>query len=128
MKLLLDTHILLWAAEGNARLSDQARALLEAEDTLPFFSSVSIWEVAIKTGLGRDTFDVDPRLLRRGLLASGFVELPVTGEHAIEVRTLEAHHRDPFDRMLIAQSRVEGMTLVTADALILQYAGKIIRV
>lgn len=128
MKLLLDTHILLWAAEGNARLSDQARALLEAEDTLPYFSSVSIWEVAIKTGLGRDTFDVDPRLLRRGLLAGGFVELPVTGEHAIEVLSLEAHHRDPFDRMLIAQSRVEGMTLVTADQLVSQYTGKIIRV
>ncbi len=128
MKVLLDTHILLWAAEGNARLSDQARALLEAEDTQPFFSSLSIWEVAIKAGLGHNDFDVDPRLLRRGLLASGFVELPVTGEHAIEVCSLEAHHKDPFDRMLIAQSRVEGMALVTADAQIARYTGKIIRV
>jgi PIN domain nuclease of toxin-antitoxin system len=128
MKLLLDTHILLWAAKDDDRLSAQARALLEAEDTQPVFSAISIWEVAIKTGLGRDDFDAEPHLLRRGLLASGFVELPVTGEHAIEVRSLEPHHRDPFDRMLIAQSRVEGMTLVTADYLVSQYTGKIIRV
>jgi PIN domain nuclease of toxin-antitoxin system len=128
MKLLFDTHILLWAAQDDDRLTDQARAMLESEDTQPFFSSVSIWEVAIKSGLGREDFNVDPRLLRRGLLANGFVELPVTGEHAIEVLALEAHHKDPFDRMLVAQGRVEGLVLVTADPLVLQYAGRIIRV
>ncbi len=128
MKLLLDTHILLWAAQGEDRLSAQARVLLEDADAQLYFSSVSIWEVAIKSGLGREDFDVDPRLLRRGLLAHGYVELPVTGEHAIEVRLLEPHHKDPFDRMLIAQARIEGLVLVTADHLVSKYTGKIIKV
>ena len=128
MKLLLDTHVLLWAAQDSDRLSDQAKALIEADEAQLFFSAVSIWEVAIKVGLGRDDFDVDPRVLRRGLLASGYVELPVTGEHGIEVRALEHHHKDPFDRMLIAQGRVEGLVLMTADHLVSQYKGKILRV
>lgn len=109
-------------------LTDQAKALLEAPESELFFSAASLWEVAIKSGLGRADFQVDVERLRRGLLASGYEELPVTGEHAVEVADLEDHHKDPFDRILIAQGRVERMTLVTADHLVAQYSGKIMKV
>jgi len=82
VKLLLDTHLLLWAAAASARLPAAAQALLDDPDTAPLFSAASLWEVAIKRGLGRDDFRVDPRLLRRGLLADGYDELPITGAHA----------------------------------------------
>jgi PIN domain nuclease of toxin-antitoxin system len=128
VRCLLDTHILLWAAQGSAMLSDQAKALLEDDASELFFSAASVWEVAIKSGLGRADFRVDAEQLRRGLLANGYEELPVTGEHAVEVASLEGHHKDPFDRILVAQARVERMTLVTADPLMARYAGKIMRV
>lgn len=128
MKLLLDTHILLWAALDVTQLSQQARAMLESDDAVLFFSAASIWEVAIKNGLGRADFVVDARLLRRGLLENGYVELPITGEHAIETGLLEDLHQDSFDRMLIAQARVEGLQLITADDTVAQYPGRIIRV
>lgn len=128
MKLLLDTHILLWAAAGSPSLSKLAHQQLTNTSNVLFFSSASVWEVAIKMGLGRADFSVDPRQLRKGLLANGYLELPVTGEHAIEVTSLGDLHKDPFDRILIAQSRVEGMRLVTADTLVSQYPGDILLV
>jgi PIN domain nuclease of toxin-antitoxin system len=128
MRILLDTHILLWAAAGSPALSEQARQVLVSDATELYFSAASIWEVAIKTSLGRADFSVDPRQLRRGLLSNGYLELPVTGEHAIEVGSLPDVHKDPFDRILIAQSRVEGMRLVTADKLVAQYSGDILLV
>lgn len=79
MNLLLDTHVLLWAAGVSGRLPDEGRALLEKQDTQPVFSAASIWEVAIKSGIGRPDFHVDPHLLRRGLLENGYTELAVTG-------------------------------------------------
>ena len=88
MKVLLDTHVLLWAAGEQARLARDARELIEDRDTELVFSAVSIWEVAIKNGLGRDDFSVDPRLLRRGLLENGYTELAVTGSHAVAVDSL----------------------------------------
>lgn len=96
MKLLLDTHLLLWSA--------------------------------IKSTLGRDDFRVDVRLLRRGLRDNGYVELPVTGEHVAALAALPPMHKDPFDHLLVAQALAEGITPLTADATVAQYAGPIRRV
>jgi PIN domain nuclease of toxin-antitoxin system len=90
MKLLLDTHILLWAASDPARLSAQAIALLEDPSNELLFSAASLWEVSIKNSLGRDDFKVDARLLRRGLLDNGYLELPITSAHAVFVESLLA--------------------------------------
>ena len=128
MRVLLDTHILLRAAADSPSLSAQARQVLVSDAAQLYFSAASIWEVAIKTGLGRVDFAVDARRLRRGLLSNGYLELPVTGEHAIEVGSLPDVHKDPFDRILVAQSRVEGRPLVTADKMVSQYSGDILLV
>ncbi len=124
MRLLLDTHLLLWAAAGEG-LSARAVALIDDPDNLLVFSPASIWEVAIKAGLGREDFRADPRLLRRGLLDSGYEELPISSEHAAAVAALPNLHRDPFDRMLVAQAMVEGVVLLTADQQLAQYPGPI---
>jgi PIN domain nuclease of toxin-antitoxin system len=115
VKVLLDTHLLLWAAATPQRLSASVRSILKDPDTSPHFSAASIWEVVIKASLGRSDFQVDPQRLRHGLLLHGYQELPITGEHALVVRTLPPRHKDPFDRMLLAQARSEGLTLLTAD-------------
>lgn len=128
MKLLLDTHILLWAAGRSRRLSVAARKLLNDPQHELIFSAVSFWEITIKNSLARDDFAVDPHVLRRGLLDHGYVELPVTSQHAAHVATLPALHRDPFDRMLVAQALTEGITLVTADAVVARYPGPIRKV
>jgi len=128
VKLLLDTHVLLWAAAEPHRLPDAARTLLESADTEPLFSPASIWEVAIKRGLGRPDFQLDPRLLRRGLLDNGYLELPITSEHAVAVAGLPPIHKDPFDRMLVAQATASGIELLTADEVVALYAGPVRRV
>lgn len=128
MKLLLDTHLLLWAAGQPDQLSLVALELIEHPAHELVFSAASLWEVAIKRGLGRDDFRVDPRLLRRGLLDNGYGELPITSEHAVAVDGLPPLHKDPFDRILVAQSLVEGMLLVTADPIVAQYHGSIRKV
>jgi len=128
MKLLLDTQLLFWAASEPGRLTPATRRLLEDLRHELLFSAASIWEVSIKASLGRDDFSADPRVLRRGLLDNGYVELPVTGAHAAAVLDLPPHHRDPFDRVLVAQAPVEGITLVTADAAVARYPGPIRRV
>jgi len=125
LRLLLDSHVLLWAAGKPERLSAEVRALLLAPENALFFSSASLWEITVKTGLGRADFTVDPRRLWRMLTANGYTELPVTSEHAIAVRDLPGLHKDPFDRLLIAQANIEAMKLVTADALVAQYAGPV---
>lgn len=125
MKLLLDTHLLLWAAGSPERLSPPARALLEDPENELFFSAASLWEIAIKRGLGRDDFKVDARVLRRGLLDNGYSELPIASEHAVGIDTLPPIHKDPFDRILVAQAMVEGITLLTADGLVAQYPGPV---
>ncbi|MBY4595649.1 type II toxin-antitoxin system VapC family toxin [Ottowia caeni] len=128
MKLLLDTHILLWAAEGSPRLPKVARSLiLDSENTL-LFSPASLWEITIKKGLGRDDFQVDPRVLRRALLDNGYEELTITSEHAVSVDGLPPIHKDPFDRLLISQAMVEGITLLTADERVGEYPGPIRKV
>ncbi len=128
MKLLLDTHILLWAADRPEQLSGEAQGLIADPDNELFFSAASLWEIAIKSGLGREDFVVDARLLRRGLLDNGYSELPILSEHAVAVDGLPAIHRDPFDRLLVAQAMVEGITLLTADDIVAQYPGPIRRI
>ena len=127
MKLLLDTHLLLWAASEPNRLSSSAIVLIEAPENELFFSAASLWEIAIKNGLGREDFQVDPRLLQRGLLDNGYLELPVRGEHAIMLGQLPPIHKDPFDRILVAQAIIEAVTLLTADPVVAQYSRSIKR-
>ncbi len=125
MKLLLDTHLLLWSAGQPDRLSTTARRLMKDAANELMFSAASFWEIAIKRALGRDDFQTDPRLLRRGLLDNGYSELPVSSDHAIAIDGLPRYHKDPFDRILVAQAMVEGITLLTVDPLIAQYAGPV---
>ena len=125
MKLLLDTHLLLWAAGEPKRLSKQARTLIDNPDNELLFSAASLWEVAIKRGLGREDFKVDARLLRRGLLDNGYSELPISSDHVVATESLPPIHKDPFDRVLVAQATVEGVTLLTIDSLVAQYPGPI---
>lgn len=117
--------MLLWAAARPDRLPTRARQRIEDTAEQPVFSAASIWEVAIKNSLGRADFDVDPRLLRRALLEHGYHELAVTGAHAAAVDQLPPIHRDPFDRLLIAQAQIEAITLLTVDERIGRYPGPI---
>lgn len=128
MRILLDTHLLLWAAAASARLPAQARAAIVKSENELIFSTASLWEVAIKHSLGRRDFRADPRVLRRGLLENGYTELPITGAHAVAVAGLPPLHRDPFDRMLIAQAISEGISLMTSDPKLAQYPGPIQKV
>lgn len=128
MKFLIDTHLLLWAAAEPEKLPHKARLLMEDEENRLFFSAASIWEVTIKRSLGRKDFYADARLLRAGLLDNGYEELAITSEHAVFIDSLPALHKDPFDRILIAQATVESITLLTADSIIAQYPGSIMQV
>ncbi len=125
MKLLLDTHLLLWAAGMPDRLGVEARELLADPANDLIFSAASLWEVSIKCGLGRDDFRVDPRLLRRGLLDNGYAELPISSQHAVGIASLPPLHKDPFDRLLVAQATLEGLLLLTSDSAVAAYPGPI---
>jgi PIN domain nuclease of toxin-antitoxin system len=124
MKLLLDTHILLWAAADELP-SAAERYVNDMSNTL-LFSSASIWEIVIKSGLSRADFDVDPALLHGGLVAAGYEELPITARHALFVASLPQHHKDPFDRILLAQAACEGIPFLTADNALASYPGSVI--
>jgi PIN domain nuclease of toxin-antitoxin system len=128
VKVLLDTQLLLWAAGQPERLPVAARRIIDDDRNQLMFSAASLSEVAIKSGLGREDFRADARLLRRGLLDNGYGELAIGGDHAVAITNLPAIHRDPFDRMLIAQSAVEGILLLTADPIVAQYAGPVRKV
>lgn len=128
MKLLLDTHLLLWAAGDPGKLSRKARELISDPGNALFFSAASIWEIAIKSALGRADFQVDAGQLLQGLVANDYEELPVLGRHARQVVHLPALHADPFDRLLIAQARAEGYLLLTTDARVAQYKSSIQKV
>lgn len=125
MTFLLDTHVLLWAAGEPGRLTPQARDLLRDPATELMFSTASIWEVVIKSSLGRSDFRVDPRLLRDGLLRNGYRELAIRSDHALAVGHLPPIHNDPFDRILIAQAHVENITLLTRDEKLARYPAPI---
>jgi PIN domain nuclease of toxin-antitoxin system len=125
VKLLLDTHLLIWAADSIERLPTDARVLMADPDNELLFSVASLWEIAIKHGLGRHDFQIDARLLRRGLIDNGYGELPILSQHAVAIDGLPQIHKDPVDRMLIAQAMVEGITLLTNDATVGQYQGSV---
>jgi PIN domain nuclease of toxin-antitoxin system len=125
---LLDTHLLLWAAGQPQLLPDAVRILIDDQENELHFSAASLWEVAIKCGLGRSDFEVEPHALRRGLIDAGYGELAITSAHAVAVTALPPIHKDPFDRMLIAQATVEGITLLTSDQLVARYPGPVQRV
>jgi PIN domain nuclease of toxin-antitoxin system len=128
MNLLLDTHLLLWAAGVPDRLSKKARNLLLDPSNQLLFSSASLWEIGIKRSLGRSDFVVDPRRFWRLLLVHGYREIVVSSEHALVASELPVHHKDPFDRILVAQARVESVTLLTADKVVAKYGQPVVKV
>jgi len=128
VKLLLDTHVLLRAAGDPDRLPAGGRKLIEDAENELIFSAASLWEITIKSGLGRPDFAVNARLLRRGLLDNGYIELPIASEHAVAIDALPDIHKDPFDRILIAPATIEGISLVTADDVMAQYPGPIVKI
>ena len=121
MRLLLDTHVLLWALAEPERLG-RARAEIEAGSNQVLFSAASIWEIAIKSALRRAEFAVSPEAILNAALQSGFAELPVRSAAAARVASLAPHHRDPFDRLLVAQAISEPAALYTADAQLAKYS------
>ena len=122
MNLLLDTHVLLWAAGEPEKLPPSFSALVVDNGNRLFYSPASLWEIAIKRSLGRDDFQVDLRRLWRMLPLNGYHELPITGSHAVAVDTLPKLHKDPFDRILLAQALVECLTLLSVDQALIQYS------
>ena len=125
MKLLVDTHVFLWLDAGDRRLPREIQEAVMATTNEVYVSAVSVWEIAIKSSLGKKDFQVDPRTLHRGLLDNGYLELAITSQHTIAVVALPPHHKDPFDRLLIAQAIVEGITLLTSDPQVARYPGSI---
>lgn len=118
MRLLLDTHILLWALTDDPKLSSEAQSLIEDAAEI-YVSAATFWEMAIKVGLGKLTIDLSKA--RESCIESGIVELPITTEHAVAVKDLERHHKDPFDRLIVSVALNEPMRLVTADPQVAQY-------
>jgi PIN domain nuclease of toxin-antitoxin system len=127
MRLLVDTHLLLWAAASSRRLPRAARRLLEDPANEVLFSAASLWEIVIKAALRKADFKVDVGRLRPALAEMGFTELPVSGAHAERLASLPLIHRDPFDRMLVAQSLAEPLVLLTNDAVLADY-GDVVKV
>ena len=125
MNLLLDTHLLIWAASMPEHLSSAATKLMEQPEHQLYFSALSLWEITIKLGLGRPDFIVDPSLLHRGLIENGYTELVIKSSHSLALDQLPPIHKDPFDRMLVAQAVFEGMLLLTSDSVVAQYPGPI---
>ena len=128
MRLLLDTQLVLFLSIQPERVSAECRDLVLDNANEVAFSVINLWEIAIKRGLGRPDFQYDPRVIRRWFISENYTELPVSGEHALAVENLPPIHRDPFDRLLIAQAASEGLTLLTTDGKIASYPGDIRRV
>ncbi|PCR93705.1 PIN domain nuclease [Pseudomonas fluorescens] len=118
MRVLLDTHILLWVLADDQKLSGKARQLINNAAEI-YVSAATFWEMAIKVGVGKLSVDLEE--IRRYCVESGFIELPVSSEHAIAVKDLESHHRDPFDRLIVATAMTEPMKLLTADPIVAKY-------
>jgi PIN domain nuclease of toxin-antitoxin system len=128
MRWLLDTQVLLWAAGMPDRLPDSLVSLLEDPENILTFSSASLWEIVIKNTLGRTDFKADPRILRRNLLDNGYEELEIGSHHVLETGGLPMIHKDPFDRILVAQAIVEGITLITTDRMVAKYPGPVLHI
>ena len=124
MRLLVDTHLLVWWIAGRRMSAEATRYITDGRNEL-FASAASIWEIAIKAGLGR--IDLDPNEFTDALESGGFQSLPVTNRHAAAVGSLPHVHRDPFDRLLVAQSRVEGLSLLTHDRALAEYGALVVR-
>lgn len=125
MKFLLDTHVLFWAAATPNKLSRSARKLLDDSANELFFSAASIWEIAIKKSLFKDSLNIESHALRRALMDNEYIEIPINGEHAAAIELLPPVHKDPFDRILIAQAITEGITLLTVDPVLVKYPGPV---
>jgi PIN domain nuclease of toxin-antitoxin system len=125
MTFLLDTQLLVWSMTRAERVSADTRSLIRSSSTKPLYSVISIWEVAIKYSLHRPDFTVDPQQLKFSLDESGFRDLPIRCEHTFAIQNLPKIHKDPFDRLLIAQAIVEGVTLLTVDSDIAKYPGPV---
>jgi PIN domain nuclease of toxin-antitoxin system len=125
MKILPDSHLLVWYFAQSEKLPNSARLLMAATENQLFFSSASIWELTIKFVAGRSDFTFPPSVLRKSLLDNGFTEVPITSKHGLGVANLPPIHKDPFDRILIAQAIAEDMVLMTSDETIAQYEGPI---
>jgi PIN domain nuclease of toxin-antitoxin system len=123
MRLLLDTQLLLWAAAEPKRLARDVREVIDSLENEPFFSPANIWEIAAKAALGRPDFQVDPRTLRRALLDNSYGELEITSRHAAAISDLPPELTDFFDRILVAQSMVERIPLLTSDPVVARYSG-----
>ncbi|MDP9039741.1 MAG: type II toxin-antitoxin system VapC family toxin [Acidobacteriota bacterium] len=132
MKLLPDTHLLLWMVgateDARRRLPAEAAGLIEDPDNEVYFSAVSVWEAAIKQGADKADFRVEAGVFRRALLDGGYIELTITSEHAAAVGRLPRLHKDSFDRLLVAQAMVEGITLLTVDEVLARYPGPVRRI
>jgi PIN domain nuclease of toxin-antitoxin system len=128
MKLLLDTHLLIWSSWTPQKVSAVGHNLINNSDNDLFFSAANLWEITIKQSLKKQDFQVDARLLRRGLLDNGYNELSVTSNHALAARALPDLHKNPFDRILIAQVALEGLVLLTSDPVVARYPGPIRKV
>ena len=128
MNLLLDTHVALWAITDSPKLPQRARDLIQGSKTTVWISAASIWEIAIKCGLGRGDMPVSGQDAVRYFQESGYRFLPIDVEHALAVESLPAHHQDPFDRILVAQALVEPMRLMTHDPLVARYSDTVIEV
>jgi PIN domain nuclease of toxin-antitoxin system len=128
MIYLIDTHLLIWMSMKSSRLTESTKALLEDIDNEIFFSAISISEIAVKQQLAKSDFNIDASAVRRAMVEEGYRELPVNGLHAAFVATLPPIHKDPFDRLLVAQANIEGMTLITADDAISRYPGPILKI
>lgn len=127
MNLLIDTHLILWGANAPEKISAAARSMIDDPSNEAWFSAASMWEVAIKRARHKN-LEAEFQVLRRGLLASGWRELGVNSEHVVAVLDLPPIHKDPFDRMLVAQAKVEGLTLLTADKIVARYPGDVRKV
>lgn len=125
MRLLLDTHIFLWAIEASPSLKAPARRAIDSADQV-YVSAASVWEIAIKSRLGK--VEADPDDILAAIDQSGFLELPVRSVHAAAVSRLALHHRDPFDRLLVAQAVTEPLRLLTADAVLSRYSDTVLLV
>ena len=126
MTVMLDTHMLLWAALGSDRLPAPAAAMINDPSQELVFSAANIWEVVIKGSLGRKDFRVNPHTLRMRLLENGYAELAISSEHTLAVANLPDLHKDPFDRILIAQAQIEKLPIMTADPQFRRYQVKVL--
>jgi PIN domain nuclease of toxin-antitoxin system len=128
MTFLLDTHFVVWIPINDHRIGKAGRIILSDPANRFLFSAANLWEIAIKRARRGGNFAYDPRAIRKHMLANGYEELPVEGSHAVAVDSLPLIHKDPFDRLLIAQAMVEGITFLTTDTTIARYPGPIRKV